>query len=112
MLDTMTSTERSYRKTRNEFSGLNNQVTGTRSQDSGYGQLKHMLVLLCCTKKQALKGNLEPLHKIVQKLAFCFLISSSQQKLVIDLPRHWIMALTLSGLKHTDAENDFCLDND
>lgn len=52
------------------------------------------------------------LYKIVQKLAFCFLISSSQPKLVIDLPRHWIMALTLSGLKHTDAENDFCMDND
>lgn len=55
--------------------------------------------------------GLERQRWILQKLAFCFLISSTQPKLVIDLPRHWIMALTLSGLKHTDAENDFCLDN-
>lgn len=63
-------------------------------------------------KETGLERQRWTLYKIVQKLAFCFLISSSQLKLVIDLPRHWIMALTLSGLKHTDAENDFCLDND
>lgn len=110
MLDTMTSTESSYRKTRNEFSGLINRVTRTRSQDSGYGRRKHVRVLLRRTKKQAFKGNVGPpsLCKIVQKLAFCFLISSSQRKLDIDLSRHWIMTFTLSWLKDTDAENDFC----
>lgn len=61
MLDTMTSREHSYRKTRNGFSDLINRVTRTRSQDSGHGQLKHMLMLKLVQRNRPLKASSDPL---------------------------------------------------
>lgn len=100
----MTSMERSYRNMCNEFLGLINWVTETRSQDSGYGQLEHMLVLLACAKKQVVQGNvgLPPLYEIMPmlKLTFCLLMTS-QLQLVIDLACHRI---SLCDLSHSAAE--------